>query len=70
MNLSAYKSRLTTLSKDLALTWQQTQVHWRDEKSRQFEHDYLAEMLAGVNPALNVIAELDELLTRIKKDCE
>jgi len=70
MNLSGNKSRLSALTKELALQWEQTRNYWKDSKSTEFEHKYIEELLVGVDKAVMVIEKLDELLRRVKKDCE
>jgi hypothetical protein len=70
MNLSGNKSRLSALTKELALQWEQTRNYWRDAKSADFEHKYIEELLVGVDKAIMVIEKLDELARRVQKDCE
>ena len=70
MNLSGNKSRLSSLTKELAVQWEQTRNYWKDSKSTEFEHKYIEELLVGVDKAVMVIEKLDELLRRVKKDCE
>jgi len=70
MNLSGNKSRLSALTKELALQWEQTRNYWKDSKSTQFEHKYIEELLVGVDKAVMVIEKLDELARRVQKDCE
>lgn len=70
MNLSGNKSRLSALTKELALQWEQTRNYWKDSKSTEFEHKYIEELLVGVDKAVMVIEKLDELARRVQKDCE
>ena len=70
MNLSGNKSRLSALTKELALQWEQTRNYWKDSKSTEFEHKYIEELLVGIDKAVMVIEKLDELARRVKKDCE
>lgn len=64
------RGRLTGVSKLLALQWQETKNYWHDEKSREFEQKYLQELLVDVDKALAVIEKLDELLKKVRSDCE
>jgi hypothetical protein len=70
MNLSSTRSRLVAVTKELALKWQETKGSWKDEKSREFEHRYVQELLIRVDKAVTVIEKLDALLAKVKKDCE
>ena len=70
MNLSGSKSRLTGITKELALQWEETKNYWNDGKSREFEHRYIEELLVGVDKTVMVIEKLDELLRKVKHDCE
>jgi hypothetical protein len=70
MNFGGDKSRLLGITKELNLQWEQTKNSWRDAKSAEFEHRYLEELVAGVNRTVMVIEKLDELLKKMKADCE
>jgi hypothetical protein len=70
MNLSGSKSRLIGAVKELSLKWEETENYWRDAKSAEFEHRYLAELFADVDKTLAVIDKLDELLKKVRSDCE
>ena len=70
MNLSGNKSRLVGITKELRLKWDETKVYWRDAKSREFEHRYIQELLIQVDKTVAVIEKLDELLRKIRSDCE
>jgi hypothetical protein len=68
--MSPNGSRLAMVTKDLLLQWQQTRESWTDVKSLEFERKYLEELKAGVDNAVTIIEQLDNLLTKIRKDCE
>ncbi len=70
MSASGSKSRLVGASKELALKWQETKNCWRDAKSAEFERKYLQELFVGVNKAVAVMGKLDELLNKVRSDCE
>jgi hypothetical protein len=70
VNLSGNKSRLVGLTKELALQWEQTKNYWRDAKCAEFEHKYIEELVLGVDRTVMIIEKLDELLKKVKKDCE
>jgi hypothetical protein len=70
MNFSGDKSRLLGVTKELGLQWELTKNSWRDAKSAEFEHRYIDELVAGVSRTVLVIEKLDELLKKMKADCE
>ena len=63
-------SRLVALTKALSVQWEQTRAQWRDAKCREFEHHYLEELWGGVDRALPVMEQLDNLVKKIRSDCE
>ncbi len=62
--------RLTGITKDLLLKWQQTRECWQDAKSQEFEKEYLEELQVGVDKASSVIEQLDKLVAKVRSDCE
>ena len=68
--MKAHGTRLSGVTRDLWMQWQQTRTYWRDAKADEFEHKYLSELLGSVEKTVTVIEELDKLVGRIKKDCE
>jgi hypothetical protein len=70
MNLSGSKSRLVGVTKELLLQWDDTRSYWRDAKSQEFERRYIQELRVRVDKAVTVIEKLDELLKKVRNDCE
>lgn len=70
MNLSGNKGRLAGLTRDITLRWSETRNYWRDAKSEEFERRYMAELAASVNRTLLIVEKLDELLKKVRSDCE
>ena len=70
MNLSGNKGRLTGLTRELMFAWDDTKTYWRDAKSDEFERKYVLELSAHVNRATLVLEQLEELLKRVRSDCE
>jgi hypothetical protein len=70
MNLSGSKSRLVGLTKEISLQWEETKNYWRDAKSDEFERRYIQELIIQVDKTVTVIEKLDELLTKVRNDCE
>lgn len=70
MSLNASKSRLQSITRDLLNQWHDTRDTWRDSKARDFEVEFLDELNSSVEHAAIVISKLDEIVGRIRKDCE
>jgi hypothetical protein len=70
MHLSGTKNRLVTLTKELAVEWSEAKNHWWDDKTREFERRYMVELFANVDRTVTAIEQLDEVLTKVRKDCE
>jgi hypothetical protein len=70
MSLSGNKGRLVGLTRDITLRWGETKNFWRDAKSEEFERRYLVELNASVNRAVLIVEKLDELLKKVRSDCE
>ena len=70
MSMAGSKARLTGLTKELSLKWEETKNYWRDAKAQEFERKYLQELFIGVDKTIGVVEKLDELLKKVKKDCE
>ena len=70
MNLSATRTRLEMLAKELLLQWDDTKTDWHDAKAQEFEHAYLEELRARVSKSTAAIEKLDALLAKVQEDCE
>jgi hypothetical protein len=70
MSMSGSKSRLTGITKELSRKWDQTKNYWHDAKCQEFEHRYLEELFADVDKTVAIIEKLDELLKKVRSDCE
>lgn len=70
MSLSGSRSRLVSITKELSLQWDNTKNYWKDAKSLEFEHRYLEELFIDMDKTVTVVEKLDELLKRVKNDCE
>ena len=68
--LTANRMRLAALTKALLVKWDATRDSWRDTRAQQFEKTYLAELETGLGSTLGVVEELDELITKLRSDCE
>ena len=70
MSLNANKSRLAGVTQDLSAQWEQTKNYWRDQKADEFEKKYLEELYRYVDKTVLVIEKLDEILKKVRSDCE
>jgi hypothetical protein len=70
MNLTGNKGRLAGLTREINLRWEETKNYWRDAKSDEFERKYMVELGASVNRTLLIVEKLDELLKKVRSDCE
>jgi hypothetical protein len=68
--LSGSKNRLVAITKELSNRWDETKNYWRDAKSQEFEQRYMSELFANVDKTVTVMDKLNELLTKVKNDCE
>ncbi len=70
MSMAGSKARLVGLTKELSLKWDETKNYWRDAKAQEFERKYLQELFIGIDKSVTIVEKLDELLKKIRKDCE
>jgi hypothetical protein len=70
MSLNSTRTRLTTLTKQLSIRWQETREHWQDAKAAEFEKRHLDELFNRVNTAAASIEDLERVLAKIHRDCE
>jgi hypothetical protein len=68
--MSASQSRLTALTNELRVEWEQTKLHWNDAKSREFEQRFLSELIPAVNQTITTIESLEQIIARLRQDCE
>ena len=70
MSLSGAKSRLAGSARELSLKWTETKNYWLDAKSREFERHYLYDLFVRVDKTVAIIEKLDEILKKVRSDCE
>lgn len=70
MSLNHSKGRMLGLSRELLKTWQETQAHWHDQKSREFDSTYMQPMFDAMDNAVTAMDDLDKMLQKLRKDCE
>ena len=70
MSLNASKARLVAITKELSNRWDETKNYWRDAKSQEFEQRYMIELFANVDRTVTVMDKLNEVVTKVRNDCE
>ena len=70
MSMSGNQGRLIGLTRDILLEWTETKNYWNDAKSEEFERRFMSELSVHVNRAVLVLEQMDELLKKVRKDCE
>ncbi|MFN0066126.1 MAG: hypothetical protein ACKVYV_00675 [Limisphaerales bacterium] len=70
MSLRGARSRLAALTLNLRRDWDETQQVWHDDRSREFEQRYLAELFAAVDRAAAAMESLDQVIQKVKSECE
>jgi len=70
MSMSGNKGRLVGLTRDILIEWAGTKDHWRDAKSEEFDRRFMVELSAHVDRAVHVMEKLEELLKKVRSDCE
>lgn len=63
-------NRLMTLTRELFRDWEQTRQFWNDDKSREFEKKFINELTTGASQAANSIEILEQVLTKVRSECE
>ena len=62
------QATLGTVLQNVSAAWDEVRGHWRDAKCAEFEERYLKDLPGRTAEALNVIAEIDKLLKKVKSD--
>ena len=68
--MSAAKSRVDRLTRELLRNWDETKGSWRDAKAQEFEAHFMTELALQAEKTGAVLEKLDQLLNRVKIDCE
>ncbi len=56
--------------RELSQHWHATRTHWRDARALEFEKKYLEHLPGLIIKTGAMISELENLLRKIRKDCE
>lgn len=57
-------------TRELTERWQSARLHWRDARALEFEKKYMEPLSGITNRTGAMISELENLLRKIRKDCE
>lgn len=68
--MNAAGTRLSGITRELVLAWQQTRDSWTDAKALEFEAKYISELVATVDRTVGVIDQLDKVIQKVRNDCE
>ena len=63
-------SNLMEAMKELGVEWDRTRSAWRDIKMHEFAERYLDPLPGDLSKAKTVMEEIDELLKKVRSDCE
>jgi hypothetical protein len=64
------KATLSAAAKELFARWQDVRAVWSDAKAAEFERQYLTPIEQDVRAALSGLDHIDQVLQRLKNDCE
>lgn len=56
--------------KSLNAEWEITRAAWNDEKGREFEEQFLADLPRQIDRTAEALKEIDKILGKVKRDCE
>lgn len=70
MSTSGSGARLTALTKHLELQWRQTRQVWMDAKADEFERNVMRELETVANITCAGIDNLEQILRKVRSDCE
>ena len=69
-SIGANRSRLLAITKELAVHWEETRSYWRDQKSQEFEHRYLEQLMLEIERAVTTGEKLDKVINKVRSECE
>ena len=61
--------RLTKATKKLKDRWEETKVHWGDQKAVAFDQDYLQHLAPQITLTLAAVNRFAQLLEKVERDC-
>jgi thymidylate synthase len=70
MSVSSNKARIASVTKDILVQWERTKEQWHDAKSAEFEAHYIEPLRSSVDSAMDVVDQMDKIISKIRNDCE
>lgn len=70
MSVMDSKATLSAAAKELFARWEEVKTAWSDAKAAEFERQYLLPIEQDVRAALSGLDHMDQVLQRLKHDCE
>ena len=70
MSVGATRIRIETLTRELFRAWEETHCDWQDSRAQEFEGKYLVELRTRMERASTAMEKLDQLLRKVRTDCE
>lgn len=70
MSLEGPGGRLSALTVELVRRWERTRPHWRDAKAEAFEKQTVEAIRSCAGVTVGAMRELDDLMCKIRRDCE
>ncbi len=66
--MGVYEScaKIKLSAKDMNIIWQQTKALWKDEKSRQFEEEFMTRLFAEIKKVETALDTIGAILNRIR----
>ena len=70
MSIAGNGKKLEMVTGELLREWDKTKPYWMDAKRKAFEEEYIDGMRTAVTAAARACGKLDEVIRRIRQDCE
>ena len=70
MSLPSTRTKLQKTTSDLLIRWDRSREHWNDPVSQRLEVEYLHPLERAVINACEAMDAMNEVLTRVQRDCE
>ncbi|MFW5652975.1 MAG: hypothetical protein ACOC0P_02925 [Planctomycetota bacterium] len=70
MSVNAGQANINDAVKQLQQAWQRVRDNWDDPVAEHFEREFLTEIEPRTRQTLHAMATMQELLARIRQDCE
>ena len=66
MGIYESSAKIKLSAKDMNIIWQQTKTFWKDQKSRQFEEQFLTRLFAETKKVETALDTIGAILNRIR----